>query len=87
MVRKKTKTKNEDRDYDHSLKLIFSHPIMMESLIKGFVPEGWTKDLDFLTLKNLNDKHITDDLRDRESDTIWQIDFRGKPLFIIKKAS
>ena len=79
----KAETASEKRDYDHPLKLIFSHAIMIENLIKGFVPEAWAKELDFSTLKSVNVSHITPDLRDRENDIIWQLNFRGRPLFVI----
>ncbi len=69
--------------YDPALKLLFSHPVMIESLIKGFVPQTWTKDLDFSSLHQVNVKHTTDDLRTRESDLIWNISFKGQPLYII----
>ncbi len=69
--------------YDHALKLLFSHPIMIESLVKGFVPQAWTKDLDFSSLEKVNVKHTTDDLRTRESDLIWKIAFKEQPLYII----
>ncbi len=69
--------------YDHALKLLFSHPIMMESLIKGFVPHLWAKNLDFSSLRAVNVKKITEDLREREDDLIWAIELKGQPLYII----
>ncbi|MBS0288202.1 MAG: Rpn family recombination-promoting nuclease/putative transposase [Proteobacteria bacterium] len=77
------KAKKITHGYDHALKLLFSHPIMIESLIKGFVPEAWTKQLDFSSLQKVSVKHVTDDLRTRESDIIWKIDFKKKSLYII----
>ncbi len=68
---------------DLALKLLFSHPIMMESLIKGFVSQAWSKDLNFSKLRKVNVKHTTDDFRTRENDLIWQIEFKGQPLYIV----
>jgi len=69
--------------YDRSLKRIFSHPLMMESLIKGFVPQGWVKDLDFTKFTKINIKHVTADLREREDDVIWRVDFKNQPIYLI----
>lgn len=76
-------TKVKNHDHDHPLKLIFSHSVMIESLIKGFVPEPWVLDLDFDSLIKDNVEHTTDDLRSRENDIIWKIDFKGMPLYLI----
>ncbi len=38
-------------DQDGSYKKIFSHPEMIEGLIRDFVPEKWVHDLDFSTLE------------------------------------
>jgi hypothetical protein len=83
-----SKQNNKDNEniyhgYDHALKLLFSHPIMMESLIKGFVPQTWVQSLDFSSLQKVNVNHITEDLREREDDLIWTIEFKGQPLYII----
>jgi hypothetical protein len=56
---------------------------MMQSLIQAFVPESWAKELDFSSLRKVNVKHVTDDLRTRENDLIWAIEFRGQLVYII----
>lgn len=46
-------TKSQDEinsPYDRGFKLIFSHAVMIEALLKGFVPEEWVNDLDFTSL-------------------------------------
>ena len=86
MVKNKKRNKkssNTHHAYDHALKNIFAHPIMMESLIRGFVPEAWTKELDFSTLQKINVKHTTEDLHTRENDLIWKLKFRDQMLYII----
>ena len=83
MKKKKTTIKIEKCDYDHPLKLIFLNPLMMKDLIRGFVPEKWVKELDFSTLKKVCVAHVTDDLRTRDNDCIWQLNFREQPFFII----
>jgi hypothetical protein len=76
-------SKQPHHGYDKALKLLFSHPIMIESLIRGFVPESWVELLNFKKLRKLNVKHITEDLREREDDLIWQLDFKGQPLYLL----
>lgn len=69
--------------YDRALKRVFAHPIMMESLIKAFVRQDWTRFLDFSSLEQVNVKHTTEELQTRENDLIWKINFKGQPLYII----
>ena len=57
--------------------------MMIKDLIKGFVPEKWVKELDFSTLKKVSVAHVTDDLRTRENDCIWQLNFRAQPFYIV----
>ena len=37
-------------EHDHSYKLLFSEPRMVEDLLRGFVPDEWVEELDFSTL-------------------------------------
>ena len=61
----------QDRtSYDGSYKLLFSHPEMVESLIRDFVPEDWVQDLDFSTLEKGSASYVSDDLRQRHDDII-----------------
>jgi hypothetical protein len=82
MRNRMSKHKKAD-SYDPALKLLFSHPIMIESLISGFVPQAWTKKLNFSSLQKVNVHHTTDDLRSRDDDIIWKIEFQGQPLYIV----
>jgi predicted transposase YdaD len=59
--------------HDGSYKNLFSHPEMVESLLRGFVPEEWVRELDFTTLERQNGSYVTDDLRERHDDIIWRI--------------
>jgi predicted transposase YdaD len=68
--------------HDGSYKHLFSHAEMVESLIRDFVPEEWTRDLDFSTLEKQNGSYVTDDLRERHDDIIWRIRCRGEWFYI-----
>ena len=37
--------------HDNSYKLLFSHPQMVEDLLRGFVGEEWISEVDFSTLE------------------------------------
>jgi predicted transposase/invertase (TIGR01784 family) len=69
-------------DHDHSYKNLFSHPKMVEDLLKGFVKFDWVDELDFSTLEKLNNSYITDDIRERADDVIWRVKFRGQWLYL-----
>jgi hypothetical protein len=44
-------------DYDHSYKLLFSHPEMVSDLLRGFVHEDWVAQVDFATLERFKCNH------------------------------
>jgi hypothetical protein len=43
--------------HDESYKLLFSHPQMVEDLLRGFVHEPWVAGLDFKILVRLVGQH------------------------------
>ncbi len=53
-------------DYDHSYKQLFSHPELIRDLLKGFIREQWTEELDMDTLEKVNNSYVSDDLRGRK---------------------
>lgn len=59
--------------YDESYKQLFSHPKMVEDLLRDFVPEDWVAGLDFSTLERCSGSYVSDDLRERHDDIIWRI--------------
>jgi predicted transposase YdaD len=63
--------------HDSGYKQLFSFPIMVEDLLRGFVREAWVDDLDFTTLERKNGSYMSDDLREREDDIIWRVKWRG----------
>ncbi len=64
-------------DHDHGYKLLFSHAALVADLIRGFVREEWVRELDFSTLERVSGGYVSDDLRDRESDVVWRLKWRG----------
>jgi hypothetical protein len=60
-------------EHDSGYKLLFSHPRMVEELLRGFVHEPWVADLDFSTLERTGASFTSDDLRERHSDMVWRL--------------
>ena len=68
--------------HDNSYKLLFSHPEMVRDLLVGFVQEPWLAELDLRTLEKVSGSYVSDDLRDREDDIIWRLQFKGRWLYL-----
>lgn len=68
--------------HDPSYKLLFSHPQMVEDLLRGFVREPWVQHLDFSTLENVTATAISDDLRSRHHDLIWRVRYGPRWLYV-----
>lgn len=56
--------------------LLFSHPFLVESLLRDFVPGDWVGQLDFSSLEKVASSYATDDLRSRHDDVVWKV--RGR---------
>jgi predicted transposase/invertase (TIGR01784 family) len=68
--------------YDSGYKLLFSHPQVVEDLLRGFVAEDWVAELDFATLEKVAASYVSDDLREREDDIVWRLRHRGDWLYV-----
>ena len=67
---------------DGSYKHLFSHPEMVEGLLRDFVHEDWLTLIDFSTLEKQGGSYVTDDLREREDDIIWRVRVAGEWLYV-----
>jgi hypothetical protein len=70
--------KGGNSEHDHGYKLLFSNPLLVEELLRGFLPGPWLDRLDFSTLQKVSGSVITDDLRERHDDVIWKLRWKGK---------
>lgn len=61
------------QEHDTGYKLLFSHPEMVQDLIRGFVPDEWLHGLDYSTLERVSGSYVTDDFRQREDDVVWRV--------------
>lgn len=68
--------------HDSGYKKLFSNPVYLEELLTCFVDEDFVKELDFKSLERLDKSFITDDFKEKESDLIYKINFKGKPIYI-----
>jgi len=66
------------RRHDPGYKSLFSHPRMVEELIRGFLSGDWIERLNFSTLEKIVNTFVSDDLRERHSDVIWRLRLRGE---------
>lgn len=69
-------------DRDRGYRKLFSHPDMVRDLLTGFVKEDWVAELDLSTLERQNGSYISDDLREREDDSVWRVRFRDRWLYV-----
>ncbi len=69
-------------EHDPGYKKLFSHPEMVEDLLRGFVHESWVKELDFSTLETFKDSFVSDDFRSRHDDIIWRVRWGDSWLYV-----
>ena len=62
--------------HDATYKDLFSHPRMVEDLLRGFAAREWSGALDFSTLEKLPSEYVSDDFRRRHGDAVWRVRFR-----------
>ena len=60
---------------DAAYKNLFSHPRMVEDLLRGFAARGWSERLDLSTLEKLSAEFVSDDFRQRRGDGLWRVRF------------
>ena len=69
-------------EHDPSYKLLFSHPAMVEDLLRGFVHEEWLNQVDFGTLEIEKGDFVSDTLEKRSDDVVWRVKFRDDWLYV-----
>jgi predicted transposase/invertase (TIGR01784 family) len=72
---------DEEKFHDRGYKSLFSHPRMVEELIRSFVKEEFVQDIDFSTLTRTFNSFVTEEFREREADIIWQVSIKGRPIY------
>jgi hypothetical protein len=70
--------------HDESYKQFFSHPQMVEDLLRGFINAPWVKQLNFSTLEKVNSEYISDKkLKKRANDVVWKVCYQGQQWLYI----
>jgi predicted transposase YdaD len=70
-------------EHDSGYKSLFSHPEMVEDLLRGFVHEDWVRDLDFSTLEKVPGNYVAPNLMPRESDIVWKLRWKGDRVLYV----
>ncbi len=69
-------------EHDLRYKRLFSNHRLVEELLRSFVPLEFVQDLDFSTLKDARKSFVSERYQERESDIIYQIQFKGRVAYI-----
>ena len=59
--------------HDENYKRLFAFPRMVEDLLRVVVTCRWLDEADFASLRKLSSEYVSDDLRRRHGDTVWQL--------------
>lgn len=59
--------------HDSIYKQVFSHPQVVEALLRGFVHEDWVAHIDLATLEKANNQYVSEELLQRSNDVIWRV--------------
>ncbi len=77
-----SKSRQRAPTHDSGYKLLYSHAAMVRDLLRGFVPGNWVQALDLTTLERCSGSYVSDDLRDRADDLIWQLRWGADWLYV-----
>ncbi|MDE0446862.1 MAG: Rpn family recombination-promoting nuclease/putative transposase, partial [Spirochaetaceae bacterium] len=56
---------------------------MVQDLMRGFVAPDWSDELDFSTLKPVPASFVSNRLRQRHGDLVWQVRFHDDWLYLL----
>ncbi len=73
MAKKRRKGKGPRRPHDPVHRRIFTHPQMIEEILRRFATGPWAAQLDFSTLELVAAHYVSRFLSQRESDIVWKV--------------
>jgi hypothetical protein len=76
----KDKTRRGDRGHDTSYRELFSHPQLVEMMLRDFVGQELTGPLRFDQMERIATSFTSDSMLRRESDMLWKIPRDGEDL-------
>ena len=59
--------------HDENYKRLFAFPRLVEDLLRVVGESEWLEETDFTSLRKLSSEYVSDDLRRRHGDTVWQV--------------
>ncbi len=59
--------------HDGSYRRLFTHPQMIEALLRRYVAEPWVERLDFQSLEQMPAHYVSEEHEQRESDIVWRL--------------
>ncbi len=59
--------------HDGSYRRLFTHPQMIEALLRRYVAQSWVERLDFETLEQVPAHYVSEEHQQRESDLLWRV--------------
>ena len=71
------------RRHDQSYKLLFSLPLAIEHMIRGFVDGRLAGELDFARAESLATERSTPGLVRSQADMLWKVHFRGSSRYLL----
>ena len=69
----------ESKPHDGSYRRLFSHPQMVEALLRRYVAQPWVERLDFSTLEQVPGHYVSAEHQQRESDLVWRLRLESDP--------
>ncbi len=73
----------EPREHDLAYRDLFTHPELVEDLLRHFVSEPWVEEVDFSTLQRESEVSVVRRRGLRLRDVVWSVRFRGRALYIL----
>lgn len=71
------------REHDVAYRGLFTHPELVEDLLRHFVKEQWVDEIDFSTLRRASEISVVRCRSLKVRDVVWSVRFRGRALYIL----
>lgn len=71
------------REHDLAYRELFTHPELVEDLLRHFVKEPWVGEVDFSSLRRESEISVVRRRGAKIRDVVWSVRFRGRTLFIL----
>lgn len=71
------------KQHDAAYRELFTHPELIEDLLRHFVHEPWVEELDFSTLRRESEISVVRRRGLKIRDVVWSVDFRDRKLYIL----